>query len=66
MAQESKVTDTQMLRFAMDRIAVLEQIVSGLAKNAGAYPPQIDNWTNHIANWPDVESSFNSGSSHVC
>jgi hypothetical protein len=54
MAQSPKVTDADRLEFIMDRLAIFEQVVAGLARKAGASDAYVSAWTRHIANWPDV------------
>jgi hypothetical protein len=58
MAKEQKATETKRLAFAMERISVLEQLVAGLARKAGAFEPQIAQWRQYSANWPQVDGSL--------
>jgi hypothetical protein len=46
-------SNSDYLSFALDRIAVLEQLVAGLAMSAGAHQPYIDRWLKHLREWPD-------------
>ena len=44
------------LGFLEDRLYVLEHVVAGLARKAGAPAPYIDRWRKFIVNWPDHPS----------
>lgn len=49
-------SDHEYIANLQDRVAVLEQLVMGLCKHAGAHEPYIKKWRQHVANWPDVQN----------
>jgi hypothetical protein len=49
-------SDHEFIANAQDRIAVLEQLVVGLCRKAGAHEPDIKRWRENVANWPDVKN----------
>jgi hypothetical protein len=50
------MSDNEHLGFLRDRLYVLEHVVAGLARKAGAPAPYVDRWRKFIANWPHHES----------
>jgi hypothetical protein len=50
------------LKFAMDRIGVLEQLVVGLLEKEGVSQLLIKSWRENVANWPDNERSLTADS----
>ena len=47
---------SKRLGFLEDRLYVLEHILAGLARKAGAPAPYIDRWRKFIINWPEHSS----------
>ena len=47
-----------LLKFALDRICVLESLVSELVTRGGAPEQLVQKWREHVANWPDVQHSL--------
>ena len=47
--------DARQLGFLRDRLYVLEHVVAGLARKAGAPASYVDRWRKFIADWPDHE-----------
>jgi hypothetical protein len=48
------MTDHEYIANLQDRVAVLEQLVMGLCRSAGAHEPYIQKWRKNVASWPDV------------
>jgi hypothetical protein len=54
--QMSDNGNSKRLGFLEDRLYVLENVVAGLARKAGAPPHYIDRWRKFINDWPDHKS----------
>lgn len=48
-------SNSRRLGFLEDRLYVLEHVVAGLARKAGAPSNYIDRWRKFIDNWPDYK-----------
>jgi len=46
-------SNSDYLSLALDRIDILERLVAGLARRAGAHPPYVEKWRRYLIDWPD-------------
>lgn len=60
-------SNSDYLSLALDRINVLERLVAGLARQAGAHPPYVERWRRFLIDWPDnpPETSTTSESQYL-
>jgi hypothetical protein len=60
-------SNSDYLSLALARIDVLERIVAGLARQAGAHPPYVEQWRRYLIDWPDnpPETSTSSESQYL-
>jgi hypothetical protein len=58
-------SDHEFISNAQDRIAVLEQLVMGLCRKAGAHEPYIKMWRENVANWPDVKNPLSTDAQYL-
>lgn len=59
------MTDHEYIANLQDRVAVLEQLVMGLCRKAGAHEPYINQWRQNVANWPDVAKPLSSDAQYL-
>jgi hypothetical protein len=64
-ASTGETTDAQFLRNALDRIDILERLVAGLVRQAGAHPPYVDLWRKNIIDWPDAKHPLSTDSQYL-
>lgn len=63
MASEKELRD--YVRFMDDRLAVVEQLLVGLCRRAGAHEPYIKMWRENVANWPDVKNPLSTDAQYL-